>query len=467
MSRRSRQPATTTCQTHLRNDGITPLTWAEAPLLCRQSESKRDLRMSVTMMLRRPELDVASLGAMNLVASSTLSPAIPEVSKSHARSHTSNNGHSVRGGRRPKRGPFAKGKAMVPHLALAALHGCTEQDTTATKGTIQEAKSGPQDRTAAASRVWSQVEHGQSSELSMVSQAQQASCGIASTQAQTDCLGTGPNLDDFQRLHQQKPVCELPHRTQKLDVQLLGTGVGAESDAASAALTRDSRALLTSRALSNSPGPALDTDSAAAEANVDPGQPQSPSSMRPSALQSELSRKSSTVRFVAPHPLTPTPKADPSSGPSQGIGAGHSDLNEESHMADKLHPHGTEMLSPDDSFHGTVRHTVSASLTASSLRSVLKKTTSSSSVAGVAHGSNRMLESSGISFALDAATAGENSHDEHDHEVTRHANANAAAQSSGLVMQDSECFPAWLVGGCALLQHCICLTQKDAAMLSC
>ena len=185
-------------------------------------------------------------------------------------------------------------------------------------------------------------------------------------------------------------------------------------------------------------GPALDTDAvgavandAAAEATAASDGAQHSCSPQPSALGSQLSGRSSAVRFMLD---TPNPDEDPSIASTAPIAA---DDAEHARHAVLLSQHtGDAMPHEADGMWASDKCTLSLSSTPSSLKGVLKKTASRDSAVTSSCDISQALNSHGISFAL-GSDDGDGSND----------GAISSMQSSALLKHGSESFPSWLTGG--------------------
>lgn len=175
--------------------------------------------------------------------------------------------------------------------------------------------------------------------------------------------------------------------------------------------------------------------------------------MQPSALlHSQLSRKSSTVRFTTARPFTPDSEADPVDPPADPTAdpTADTDTLPEDHAGHAaLQPHDADVMMTNQGLLGKPLVTPMATLSSvtSLLKGVLKKTTSGASAATLMSCDSQVLQSSGISFALDAD----------DDQSGHHGEYVGAVQHSVLLKQESELFPAWLVGGYVLsCSDCLC-----------
>lgn len=375
-------------------------------VLCRVDDSNT---MSVTMLLRRsPDLNVATLEGMNLVSSTTLSQPITPPSRAQSPQHAmSNDTFTDPPEHMPLRALPKARNPVVPHIILLrdlqadALHG--EQ------GSEVEGKS----------RSWHSAQHA----------------GSPSTmQAQSR---SSPSAEEA--------AFDLYHHSQMPAVMKQETG--HSSPPTESAAPGQGRPLPCSRASSISPagglttggaysiqGPALDTDALGTEAvgaAAASDGAQGSCSPQPSALGSQLSGRSSTVRFMFE---TSNPLQDPSRASTAAIAeddaehARHAVL--QSQHSDDAVPREADRMWDSD------KRTWSLSSTASSLKGVLKKTASKDSAVTLPCDSGQAWSSHGISFALGAGN-----------EDSSNEDAISSMQSSALLKQGSESFPSWLTGG--------------------
>ena len=413
-------------------------------MLCSADDSNT---MSVTMVLRRsPDLNVAALGGMNLVSSTTLRQPIPPPSSRAqspqlAMSNNSLSGHPEHVA--PRAHPKGR-NSVVPH----AIHLRDLQGSVAHGDLGSEVED---ERVAGKAHVqsWHPAQHGRSTEHSMqhMSQHAQRSSSVnaqrarfsGSVHAQTS---NHPRLHAHMDASPEEAAFDLYHHSQMLNEQLPAGMKWELSDDTSTGSAAPGRPLPSSRASSISPtgaltmggaysiqGPALDTDAVAANAADASGS----CSIQPSALATQLSGRSSTVRFM----LASDPSQDPSAVSlaliphtveDDGEHAGHAVLQSQG-TKDSM-PHGAdEALALD-------KRTLSLSSTASSLKGVLKKTTSKGSAVSPLFGGSQALGSAGVSFALGAGD-----------EDSSNDDTVSAMQSSALLKQGSESFPSWLTDG--------------------
>lgn len=400
--------------------------------------------MSVTMLLRRsPELDVATLGAMNLVSSTALKQPKTPPSRAQSPQHAvSNNTPPLRPEHMTHRAHPQGRNQVVPHtirlrdLQSHAAHGDLGSEV-------------EDNRMAGESRSWHSAQRGGSTEPAMqqhVSQhAQHGSVSAQHARSLPARSSTSPKgYQDMDPTPEEAPS-DLERSSQKLAKQppaSIQQEMSHSSTSTESAAPGQGRLLTYSRASSVSPaggltmggafsiqGPALDTDDfgaaeAADAAAVSEGAQDC--STQPSALATQLSRRSSIVRFMLA-------SADPSQDPNAASipqttqdGAEHAGhALPQSEETEAAAPHGADGTWASD------RRTLSSLASSTSLKGVLKKTTSRDRAAA-----SPALNSPEVSFACGAG--------EQDGDV---ADAVCAMQSGALVKQGSESFPSWLTEG--------------------
>lgn len=407
-------------------------------LLCSVADSNK---LSVTMLLRRsPELDVATLGGMNLVSSTTLQQPTTPPSRCQSPQHVVSNQTCPSAAEHIAFRAHPQGRnAVMPHVIhLRDVHGHSaheNRDTDLDHG-----------RLAGTLQPWHSAQHGSSAQHSMQHMPQHAQRTKPSSSMHAQSSNSHPRLHAHTDSSPEGAVFDLYHHSQKLAEQLPAELKVEESNdisGASAAFSHGRRSP-GSRASSISPagalvtggaysiqGPALDTDPEAADAAAVFAETQSSGSIQPLALDTELSIKSSTVRFKL---AGSDPSNDPSAPSSAHVPTeledehgGHAALQSED--VEGAVPHGPRELWASN------KRTLSLSSTGPSLKGVLKKSMSRDCAVVAPYGTSPALESSGVSFALGAE---EDSIDE---------DLVSCMPSSALLKQGSESFPAWLTGG--------------------
>lgn len=402
--------------------------------------------MSVTMLLRRsPELNVATLEGMNLVSSSTLSQPTTPPSRAQSPQHAISNNTSAPHPEHMFIRGHPKGRdPVVPHIIpLRDLQGdaaCGDM------GSQVEQNPGS----------WhsAHCQHSRSTEL--VSQhAQHGSMKAqhARSPSSMHAQSSSPSrLGGHMDSSPGEAAVDLYHRPQKLAEQLsakMTQEFSHSSTPTGSAAPGQGRPLPHSRSLSISPaggltmggaysiqGPAFDTDAVGAEAEDAAADAAAASdwaqgfySPQPSALGSQLSGRSSTVRFM----LDTNPDDDPDLASMAPI---PEDDAERARHAVLQPQHGEDAVPHEsDGIWASEERTLSLSSTAGSLKGVLKKTASRGSLVTSSSDGSQALNSHGISFALGAAD-----------EDSSKGDAMSSMQSSALLKQGSESFPSWLIG---------------------
>lgn len=418
-------------------------------MLCRVEESNT---MSVTMLLRRsPELDVATLGGMNLVCSTALrqlkTPPSRALSPQHAMSNNTSPLHPEHLTQRAH--PQGRNQ-VVPHTIR--LRDLQSHGAHGDLGSEVE-----DERVAGKARSRPSAQRGGSAEPAMQQQhvsqhAQHSSVNAQHARSLHAQSSTCPRADKYMDPSAEGAAFDLNHCSQKLAEQL-PAGIQQEmshsSTSTESAAPGQGRPLTYSRASSVSPaggltmggafsiqGPALDTDDVGAAEAADAAAVSEAAqgcSTQPSALATQLSRRSSTVRFMLA-------SADPSQNPNAAsvTPIPHTTEDDAEHaghgVQQSKETEGAELRGADGMW-ASDRHTLSLSTT-SSLKGVLKKTTSRDSAVVSPCDISRALNSPGVSFAWGAL--------EQDSGI---ADAVCAMQSSTLQKQGSESFPSWLTGG--------------------
>lgn len=419
--------------------------------------------MSVTMLLRRsPDLDVSNLGHLNLISSTTLGQPIPPRSRSTSPQRiVSNNSSPVNAEPMAARATRMGRSPVVPHaIHLRSLQSCSVPGVVDSLDAAHRRHHDAHEEMHK-SRVWHSARHSLSPEHTVQDTAQKTqrrSTGMQSlaegkfSSSPHAKYGNSPQSHAQLDFSPEEAAFDLYHHSQKLAMQLsAGTEqhISHHEAATAAATAMQGRPLPDSRASSISPasavapgassiqGPALDTDAVAADASTDSAGGLRSFSMQPSDQNTDLMRKSSTVRFA-----TPDPEADLSLNPRTDTVAAAGRFAERSGDNALLASHHDSGSLADGGTFGKLKPTLSMSSATSSLRSVLKKTANSNSAAMLSHDSGRVLDSSGVSFAL--------SPDAHANANQRPLDNDAGSlspQTNGLQKQASESFPSWLVGG--------------------
>ena len=389
--------------------------------------------ISVTMLLRRsPDLNVATLEGMNLVSSTTLRQPIKPPSRAQSPQHAMSNNSSSAHSEHMSLRAHPKGRnPVVPHVIhLRDLQGdAMHRDL----GSLVEGDS----------RLWRSAQHGRSTEH-MSQHAQHARSPSSSLPTLQGHMDSSLGEAAFDLYHHSQKLAEQPPAGRKREVSHSSTPTES-------AAPGQGRPLPCSRASSISPagglttggacsiqGPALDTDEvgavandAAAEATAASDGAQHSCSPQPSALGSQLSGRSSTVRFMLD---TPNPDEDPSIASMAPIAA--DDAEHARHAVLLLQHTGDAMPHEADGMWASDKRTLSLSSTPSSLTGVLKKTASRDSAVNSSCDVSQASNSHGISFAL-GSDDGDGSND----------GAISSMQSSALLKHGSESFPSWLTGG--------------------
>ena len=405
--------------------------------------------MSVTMLLRRsPDLNVATLEGMNLVSSTTLRQPMTPPSRAQSPQHAMSNNTSTAHPEHMSLRVHPKGRnTVVPHIIhLRDLQG------DAMLGDLGSQVEGNN------SRPWHSALHGRSTEH-MSQHAQHAQHGSVNAQHARSPSSMYAQSSSPARLcgHMNSSpgdaAVDLYQSSQKL-VKQLPAGTKQETSHSStlteSAAPGQGRPLPCSRASSISPagdltmggaysiqGPALDTDTVGAEAKNAAADAaavsvavQGSCSPQHSALGSQLSGRSSTVRFMID---TPNPDEDPSNAsmaPIAGVDADHA-----RHAVLRSQHTEDAVLHEEDGMWASDKRTLSLSSSASSLKGGLKKTASRDSAVTPLCDVSQALSSHGISFALGAGV-----------EDSSNDDATYSMQSVALLKQGSESFPSWLTG---------------------
>ncbi|DBA83475.1 TPA: hypothetical protein ACH3X2_006406 [Trebouxia sp. C0005] len=430
-----------------------------APALKKPAELADDKQdesnmMSVTMLLRRsPELDVATLGHMNLISSNTLRlPATPPSrcrSPDHVVSNTTHSAHKEVVSTRP----VPKGRnTVVPHVVhlrdLQTLGGNADVSSESGGKEFEGLR-----RTMRGGQAWDLTQFGNTNGHSMAKHAQQ---GL--TQRVQHGLGDAAVSASFRSTHSKVAGAQFG----KHAVDTCMTDTAADDDTFD--LYHLSRTLtmqplpglqeMQSKGRDESPNgarplpqgscsmqsPALDSYEAEAAAES-----QGSFSIQPPAFDSPLSRKASSVRFTVDSAFSPDTGTHDDS--SQGVGASPEVMQTaNSPSVDdrdvSIGVEGSPSSSSSSSPAGTiaariVNRTMSSVSNTSSLKSALKHSVSnaSSAAAPLSRGNSALKGSvSGVSFAL---SGGESSADQE----------ADSAQDDALIKQGSESFPSWLTDG--------------------
>ena len=404
--------------------------------------------MSVTMLLRRsPELDVTTLGGMNLVSSTALRQPKTPPSRAQSPQHAmSNNTPPLCPEHMTQRAHPQGRNQVVPHTIR--LQDLQSHGAHGDLGSKEE-----DERMVGKSRSWHSAQHGSTEPAMQEHVSQHAQHSSVNSNAQHARSlharsSTSPEADKSMDPSAEEFAFDLNHCSQKLAEQ---PPAGMKQEMSHSSMSTDSaapgqgRPLTCSRASSVSPagglamggafsiqGPALDTDDvgAAEAADAAAGSEQAQGcNTQPSALATQLSRKSSTVRFML---ASEDPSQDPNTASAAPIPHATQDAAEHAVQQSEMKSEAAEPCGADRMW-ASDRHTPSPSAT-SSLKGVLKKTTSRDSAVVSPCDVSQALNSPGVSFALGDG----------DSEI---ADAVCAMQSGTLLKQGSESFPSWLTGG--------------------
>ncbi|KAL3161488.1 hypothetical protein ABBQ32_010365 [Trebouxia sp. C0010 RCD-2024] len=421
---------------HSNEEGSGMLGAAEPADYAEPASADNSNMMSVTMLLRRsPELDVATLGGMNLVSSTTLQQPTTPPSRAQSHQQAVSNQTCLSGAAEhvPLRA-YPRGRnTVVPHtIHLRDVHTHTVH--------VDLGREVEYDRPVGKSQPWHSAQHSRSMQHSMPQHAEQTK---SSSSMHARSSNSHPRIHAHADSGSEGAAFDLYHHSQKLTEQLQAGLKWELSDMSGAsAATSQGRRSPGSRASSISPAgadleggayslqePALDTDASAADAAAVSAESHSSGSAQRSALDTQLSGKS-TVRFMlAGSNLSNDPgavSAAPIPTEIEDEDAGHA-------VAESEDAEGAEPLGA----HGlwASQRTLSSTSSGLSLKGVLKKSMSRKSTVIPPYGTSPALESSGVSFAL---TAEEDSMDE---------DPPSCMPSGALLKQGSESFPAWLTAG--------------------
>ncbi len=411
--------------------------------------------MSVTMLLRRsPELDVATLGHMNLISSNTLRQSATPPSQCGSPDHVvSNTSHPVHKEVVSTR-PVPKGRnTVVPHVVqlrdLQSLNLGGNADVSADSGGKEF--EGVR-RTMRGGQAWDLTQYGNANGHSMAKHAQQGLTqrvqhGVGDAAVSASFRTTQSKVADGQSSKHavvtsvsdnaaDNDTFDLYHRSQTLTMQPLA---GSQEMQSSSRCESPNGARSCPQGSCSMQSPALDSYAAEAAAES-----QGSFSIQPPALDSPLSRKASSVRFTIDHAFTPDTGTDEYS--SQRAGASpelmqtanspsmhdrDAGVSLEGGPSSSSSPAGTVAVS-------AVIRTMSSVSNTSSLKSALKQSVSnaSSAVAALSRGTSTLKGSvSGVSFALDGGD-----------ESCADKGADSA-QNGALIKQGSGSFPSWLTDG--------------------
>ena len=414
--------------------------------------------MSVTMLLRRsPELDVATLGQMNLISSKTLRLSATPPSRCGSPDHVvSNTTHPVHKEVVSSR-PVPKGRnAVVPHV----VHLRDLQSLSLGGNSDVSADSGGKEfegvrRTMRGGQGWDLTQYGNANGHSTAKHAQQgltqrAQHGVGDAAVSASFSTTQSKIANAQPSNHavvtgmsdtaaDDETFDLYHLSQTLKMQPLA---GLREMQSSNRCESPSGARSLPQGSCSMQSPALDSYEAEAAA-VGAAESQGSFSVQPPALDSPLSRKASSVKFTMDRAFTPDTGTDDDS--SQRAGASPElmqtanspsvddrdvSIGLEGSPSSSSSPAGTIAVSAVNRTTSSISHT-------SSLKSALKQSVSnvSSSVAALSRGNSTLKGIvSGVSFALN----GDDSSADKEAE---------SAQDDALIKQASGTFPSWLTDG--------------------
>ncbi len=410
--------------------------------------------MSVTMLLRRsPELDVATLGQMNLISSKTLRLSATPPSRCGSPDHVvSNTTHPVHKEVVSTR-PVPKGRnAIVPHVVhlrdLQNLNLGGNADVSAEFEGVR--------RTMRGGQAWDLTQYGNANGHSTAKHAQhrltqRAQHGVGDAAVSATFRTTQSKVADAQPSNHafvtgmsdtaaDDETFDLYHLSQTLKMQPLA-GLREMQSSSRCESPNGARALPQGSCSMQSP--ALDSYEAEAAAV---GAAESPGSfsIQPPALDSPLSRKASSVRFTMDRAFTPDPGTDDDSSQRAGASpelmqtANSPSVDDRGMSIDLEETPSSSSSSPAGTIAGSaVNRTISCASYTSSLKSALKQSVSnaSSTAAALSRGNSTLKGSvSGVSFALDG---GDNIADKE----------AELAQDDALTKQASGSFPSWLTDG--------------------
>ncbi|KAL0032233.1 hypothetical protein WJX77_012343 [Trebouxia sp. C0004] len=404
--------------------------------------------MSVTMLLRRsPELDVATLGHMNLISSNTLRLSATPPSRCGSPDHVvSNTTYSVHKEVVSTR-PVPKGRnTVVPHVVhlrdLQSLNSGGNADVNADSGgrECEEVR-----RTMRGGQAWDLTQYSNANGHSMAKHAQRAQHGVGHAAVSASIRTTqSKSVDDKSSNAVGTCMSDAASDNEKFDLYHLSQTLTMQPLAGLQEMQSNSRCQSPNGARSLPQGscsmqsPALDSYEAVAGA-VGAAESQGSFSIQSPALYSHLSRKASSVRFTMDRAFSP----GTDDGSSQGTGASPELMQtanspSEDHRGMNAGLDGSPSSSPAGTIaNSAVDRTVSSVSHTSSLKSALKQSASSpsSAVAALSRGNSTLKGSvSGVSFALEG---GDSRTDE----------GAGSVQDDALNKQGSGSFPSWLTDG--------------------
>ena len=407
--------------------------------------------MSVTMLLRRsPELDVATLGQMNLISSKTLRLSVTPPSRCCSPDHVvSNTTHPVHKEVVSSR-PVPKGRnAVVPHVVhlrvLQSLNLGGNSDVSADFGGKEF--EGVR-RTMRGGQAWDLTQYGNANGHSTAKHAQQgltqrAQHGVGDAAVSATFRTTQSKVADARSSEHDavtgvsdtaadSDTFDLYHLSQTLKMQPLAglremqSSSRCESPNGARFLPQGSRSMQL---------PALDSYEAGAAA-VGAAESQGSFSIQPPALESPLSCKTSSVRFTMDRAFSPD-TADTADDSSQRAAISPSVDNRDASIGLEGSPSSSSSIPVGSIAVSAVNRTMSSASNSSSLKSALKQSMSnaSSAAAALSRGNSTLKGSvSGVSFALDGG------------EISADKEADSV-QDDALIKQASESFPSWLTDG--------------------
>jgi len=413
--------------------------------------------MSVTMLLRRsPELDVATLGQMNLISSKTLRLSATPPSRCGSPDHVvSNTTHPVHKEVVSSR-PVPKGRnAVVPHV----VHLRDLQSLSLGGNSDVSADSGGKEfegvrRTMRGGQAWDLTQYGNANGHSTAKHAQQgltqrAQHGVGDAAVSASFSTTQSKIADAQPSNHavvtgmsdnaaDDDTFDLYHLSQTLKMQPLA---GLREMQSSNRCESPNGARSLPQGSCSMQSPALDSYVAEAAA-VGAAESQGSFSIQSPTLDSPLSRKASSVRFTMDRAFTPNTGTDDDS--SQRAGASpelmqtaNSPSVDDRVMSVSLEGSPSSSSSPAGTIAvSAVNRTASSVSNISTLRSALKQSVSNASSAAALSRGNSTLKGSvsGVSFAF----AGDES------SADKEADS---AQDDALIKQASGSFPSWLTDG--------------------
>ena len=415
--------------------------------------------MSVTMLLRRsPELDVATIGQMNLISSTTLRLSVTPPSRCGSPDHVvSNTTHPVHKELVSSR-PVPKGQnAVVPHVVhlrdLQSLNLGGNSDVSADSGgkEFEGVRT-----TMRGGQAWDLTQYGNTNGHSTAKHAQQgltqrAQHGVGDAALSASFSTTQSKVADAQPSNHavvtgmsdtaaDDETFDLYHLSQTLKMQPLA---GLREMHSSSRCEPPSGARFLPQGSCSMQSPALDSYEAEAAA-VGAAESQGSFSVQWPSLDSPLSRKASCVRFTTD--LAFTPDTGTHHDLSQRTGATQELMqtanspsvdDRDASIGLEGSPSSSSSIPVGSIAVSAVNRTMSSVSNTSSLKSALKQSVSnaSSAAAALSRGNSTLKGSvSGVSFALDGGES--------------YADQEAGpAQDDALIKQASGSFPSWLTDG--------------------